>query len=64
MKWHEMNRIYLVFSFLCIFKLCDCQTQWVRCPDNLVMMKNNDFFEGVAIGSPSVIYDSDTLKML
>jgi len=28
------------------------------------MMKNNDFFEGVAIGSPSVIFDSDTLKML
>mgnify|MGYP003766147073 FL=1 len=40
------------------------QVTWVKSPHNLVLTKTLNAYEGVAIGSPSIIQDGDTLKML
>ena len=40
------------------------QVTWVKSPHNLVFTKTLNAYEGTAIGSPSIIQDGDTLKML
>ena len=40
------------------------QVTWVKSPHNLVLTKTLNAYEGTAIGSPSIIQDGDTLKML
>lgn len=40
------------------------QVTWVKSTHNLVMSKTLNPYEGIAIGSPSIINDNDTLKML
>jgi predicted GH43/DUF377 family glycosyl hydrolase len=45
-------------------RLSFSQTTWQRSSGNLVMIKTTNSYEGTYIGSPSVIEDNDTLKML
>ncbi len=45
-------------------QVLSAQTIWTRSPSNLVMIKTNNLYEGTFIGSPAVIEDNDTLKML
>ncbi len=40
------------------------QVVWHKCSCNPVMVKENNFYEKLAIGSPDVIYERDTFKML
>jgi len=39
------------------------QTGWIRYHRNPVMVKSNNGYENLAIGSPSVIFSGDTLRM-
>lgn len=40
------------------------QTELVKSAENPVLVKENNFYEGTAIGSPSVILINDTLRMV
>ncbi len=40
------------------------QAAWQKCSCNPVMVKDSSFYEGLAIGSPSVLIDSGRFKML
>lgn len=61
---------YLKYHFLCVLiittntYLSFSQNTWQKCSCNLVMIKDNSLYEGLAIGSPSVIYENGLFKML
>lgn len=59
-----MKKNYLFLAQLFISLFIDAQTHWVRYSSNPVMTKANNLYEGTFIGSPSVIVDKDTLKMI
>jgi len=54
----------LIILFVLIVQKGEAQTQWSKSPQNLILTKANNFYEGTAIGSPSIIDEGDTLKMV
>ncbi len=59
-----MKYIGVVLLCLTLYKPGYSQVVWQKCSCNPVMVKDDSFFEGLAIGSPSVIIDSGEFKML
>lgn len=57
-------RINFFIIIISITSLVTAQVTWTKNPTNLVLSKILNQYEGIAIGSPSVISDNDTLKML
>lgn len=62
-QYSKKNLIVITLFFLSI-QLLNAQTIWTRYPRNLIMTKTLNNYEGTFIGSPSIIDEGDTLKML
>lgn len=58
-----MKYSLMIFMFLTT-QVVTAQTTWTKSSSNLILTKTMNLFEGTAIGSPSVIDEGDTLKML
>jgi len=58
MKYSIMTFLLLTTQFV------TAQITWAKSSSNLILTKTINLFEGTAVGSPSVIDEGDTLKML
>lgn len=57
----KYSLVALIFSTV---QFSTAQTRWTKSPSNLILTKTVNLSEGTAIGSPSIIDEGDTLKML
>lgn len=61
---NEVQNACICILLLLYPVVSQAQVIWQRSPQNLIMQKSLNVSEGLAIGSPSLIDEGDTLKML